>query len=144
MPDTYDLERFVRAQSGVYPRVRTELAAASKASHWMWFVFPQARGLGKSPMSQRFAIGSLAEARAYLAHPVLGARLRECTRLVTAIEGRSARDIFGAPDDGKFRSSMTLFALASGESLFEEALAKYFGGRRDERTLALLPDLADS
>ena len=102
----------------------------------MWFIFPQIRGLGRSPMAERFAIGSLEEARAYLAHSVLGERLRECTALVNALEGRSASEILGFPDDLKFHSSMTLFAKASGESVFVEALKKYFGGKDDEGTVS--------
>ncbi|HUN26847.1 MAG TPA: DUF1810 domain-containing protein [Steroidobacteraceae bacterium] len=139
MSDPFELERFVAAQDGVYGAVRDELAAGEKASHWMWFVFPQLAGLGASPMSRRFALASLAEARSYLAHAVLGARLRECTRLVNAVEHRTARQIFGSPDDLKFRSSMTLFALADpAEGLFAAALRKYFDGVPDARTLARL------
>lgn len=120
-------------------QVRAELKAGRKATHWMWFVFPQLAGLGFSQRSQFYGIASLDEARAYLAHPVLGPRLVKCTDLVNAAEGRSAHDIFGSPDDMKFRSSMTLFALAGpDEPAFAVALAKYFDGRRDERTLGLL------
>lgn len=134
-----DLERFVAAQDPVIERVRAELAAGRKASHWMWFIFPQLAGLGFSAMSQRYAIASLEEARRYLAHPVLGARLLECTRLVNAVEGRSAHGIFGSPDDMKFHSSMTLFARAAPEEpAFAAALAKYYAGAEDPRTLALL------
>jgi uncharacterized protein (DUF1810 family) len=134
--DPFHLERFVEAQDGVYERVCEELRQGEKRSHWMWFIFPQIRGLGRSPMAERFAIGSLEEARAYLAHSVLGERLRECTRLVNAVEGRAASEIFGDPDDLKFHSSMTLFARAGdGEAGFREALEKYFGGKEDEGTV---------
>jgi uncharacterized protein (DUF1810 family) len=137
--DPFDLERFVAAQANVIERVRDELQRGRKQSHWMWFVFPQLAGLGFSPMAQRYAIASLAEARAYLAHPVLGTRLRECTELVLAIDGKSAHDIFGAPDDLKFRSCLTLFAEAApDEIVFNVALEKYFEGAKDPRTLALL------
>ena len=113
MADPFDLDRFVRAQDPVFRAVREELARGRKQSHWMWFVFPQIAGLGFSAMSQRYAIGSRAEARAYLAHPVLGGRLTECTRLVLAVQGRTINAILGAPDDAKFRSSMTLFDAVS-------------------------------
>ena len=139
--DPFDLERFVAAQSGVIERVRVELQSGRKQSHWMWFVFPQLVGLGFSPMAQRYAISSLAEARAYLAHPLLGARLRECTELVLAIHGKTAHAIFGSPDDLKFRSCLSLFAEAAPEEIvFNIALAKYFSGAKDPRTLALLRD----
>jgi uncharacterized protein (DUF1810 family) len=137
MSDRYDLERFVEAQAGVYGQVCAELRAGRKRSHWMWFVFPQIRGLGSSPMAVRYAISSLEEARAYLAHEVLGARLRECTRIVLGVEGRMVEEIFGAPDDLKFHSSMTLFARAEeGGGVFGEALERYFGAEMDEGTLA--------
>ena len=139
MDDPFDLGRFIEAQAGCYPRVLAELAAGEKTSHWMWFIFPQLRGLGSSPMARRYAVSGLAEARAYLDHPTLGARLRECTAAVLALEGRSARQIFGRPDDLKLRSCLTLFASASPEErLFGEALAKYFGGESDPLTLRLL------
>ena len=135
--DPYNLRRFEEAQEGVYARVCEELRAGEKRSHWMWFIFPQIRGLGRSPMAERFAIGSLEEARAYLWHPVLGGRLRECTSIVNEVEGKTASEIFGFPDDLKFCSSMTLFAKAGDEkeSSFEEALRKYFGGEMDSGTL---------
>jgi uncharacterized protein (DUF1810 family) len=133
--DPYNLGRFEEAQAGVYARVCEELKAGEKRSHWMWFIFPQIRGLGRSPMAERFAIGSLDEARAYLRHPVLGARLRECTALVNAVEGRKASEIFGFPDDLKFCSSMTLFAKAGTEPVFRRAIEKYFGGEMDSGTL---------
>jgi len=137
--DPHDLQRFVAAQDPVYARVVDELARGRKASHWMWFVFPQLKELGRSATARRFGVASLAEARAYLAHALLGARLRECTRLVLAVHGRSALEVLGPPDDLKFRSSMTLFAAcAPPASDFEAALAKYFGGIADPATLALL------
>jgi len=143
--DAYDLERFVRAQEAVYTQVCAELAAGRKQSHWMWFIFPQLRGLGSSAMAERYGIASLAEARAYLAHPLLGERLHECTRLVTRIQGRTVQAIFGYPDDLKFRSCMTLFARAAdeatradGEPIFSTALARYFAGEADPRTVRLL------
>ena len=130
------LERFVRAQEPLIGQVLEELRAGHKASHWMWFVFPQIQGLGHSPMARRFAIASRAEAEAYLAHPVLGARLRECTRLVNEVEGRGIEEIFGHPDHLKFRSSMTLFAHATPDNrLFMDALRKYFGGAYDPLTV---------
>jgi uncharacterized protein (DUF1810 family) len=136
MSDPFELERFVAAQEPVIDRVCGELRAGRKRSHWMWFVFPQIRGLGSSPMAQHYAISSLAEAKAYLDHPVLGPRLRECTGLVIAIEGRSIDAIFGHPDDLKFRSSMTLFARAApDDTIFAEAIAKYFPAGLDPQTL---------
>jgi len=133
------LERFVQAQDPVIDRVLTELSAGHKASHWMWFVFPQIQGLGRSPTAQRFAISSRAEAEAYLRHVVLGARLRECTRLVNAVDGRSVEEIFGHPDYLKFRSSMTLFAHAAADNqIFLDALRKYFGGEEDPLTVERL------
>ena len=139
MHDPYDLHRFVDAQAGVYEAVVDELRDGRKASHWMWFVFPQLRGLGHSPTAQHYGIASLDEARAYLAHPLLGERLRACTRLVLQVEGRSAHAIFGSPDDFKFRSCMTLFCFAApDEDLFDEALGRYFGGEPDPRTVGLL------
>jgi uncharacterized protein (DUF1810 family) len=137
--DPYNLQRFLEAQDGVYEQVLSELRAGYKRSHWMWFIFPQIAGLGRSPMAQRFAISGRAEAASYLQHPVLGPRLKECTRLVNAVEGRSAGEILGGIDALKFRSSMTLFAeTAENASGFEEALAKYYGGELDESTLARL------
>jgi uncharacterized protein (DUF1810 family) len=136
--DPYRLERFVTAQDagGTYQRVVAELRAGSKRSHWMWFVFPQIAGLGFSAMSQRYAIASLAEARAYLAHPVLGPRLVDCGRILSATEGRSAAAIFGGIDAMKLRSSMTLFMTAAPDKpVFREVLEKYFAGQPDEATL---------
>ena len=139
MPETYDLARFVTAQDGVYARVLQELGQGAKRSHWMWFVFPQMAGLGFSATARTYALASLGEARAYLQHPILGGRLLECTRLVNQVEGRTALAIFGSPDDMKFRSSMTLFGQAApGEALFSDALAKYYEGEPDRRTLDLL------
>lgn len=135
--DPFDLERFVTAQHPVIGAVLDELTAGRKRTHWMWFVFPQARGLGSSTMAWHYGITSLDEARAYLAHPVLGPRLIQCTGLVLAARDRSLHDIFGAPDDTKFRSSMTLFALA-GDGLFTRAIGAACGGRPDQRTLDLL------
>lgn len=138
MPEAFDLQCFVDAQAPVYEQVCAELRRGRKATHWMWFIFPQVAGLGLSPMAARYAIGSTAEGRAYLAHPMLGARLRECTALVLGVEGHSAREIFGSPDDLKFCSSMTLFtAVAEDETIFAEALRKYFAGG-DVRTLEIL------
>lgn len=136
---TIDLDRFVEAQEPVFERVLAELRAGEKTSHWMWFVFPQIRGLGHSPTAQRFAIASRAEAEAYLSHPVLGPRLRECARLVNEIEGRAIEEILGYPDCLKLRSSMTLFAHATEDNrVFLEALRKYFGGEEDPLTLERL------
>ena len=135
--DIFDLKRFVAAQESVYAGVCEELRAGRKTSHWMWFIFPQIAGLGSSAMARQYAISGLDEARAYLAHPVLGPRLIECTRLV-GVSGRSVADIFGSPDDMKFRSSMTLFAAAQGEGAFMEAIEKYCGRKLDEQTLAKL------
>ncbi|MBB4199405.1 calpastatin [Rhodoblastus sphagnicola] len=139
MDDIFNLQRFVAAQADVFSQVESELRAGRKRTHWMWFVFPQLAGLGSSPMAKFYAIGSLDEARAYLAHPALGPRLRACAEILCALEGRSLREILGAPDDAKFRSSMTLFAQAApGDSLFGAALAKFCGGAPDQATLDLL------
>ncbi len=135
----FDLDRFVDAQAGVYECVRDELRHGRKASHWMWFIFPQVAGLGSSAMSQRYAIGSLDEARAYLAHPVLGARLRECAGLLLATSEHDAETILGAIDARKLRSSMTLFLRAApGEPLFREVLERFYGGTPDPATDAFL------
>ena len=139
MADPFDLERFVRAQDGVYEAALAELRAGRKRSHWMWFVFPQLAGLGTSPMAERYAIGGLAEARAYLGHPALGPRLRECAETLLAVEGRTAHEILDSPDDLKLRSCATLFAaVAPPGSPFERLLGKYYGGERDRATLRLL------
>ena len=130
---------FIAAQDPIYQTVLAELAAGRKVTHWMWFIFPQLTGLGQSATSQRFGIASLAAAKAYFAHPLLGARLRQCTRLVNAVEGATIHQIFGSPDDLKFHSSMTLFAHAApDEAEFRAALARYFDGKEDARTLAML------
>jgi len=132
----------VRAQDGVYEQACAELRSGRKRTHWMWFIFPQIKGLGSSEMAVRFAISSIEEAKAYLEHPVLGERLRECARIVVAVEGRTAEEIFGYPDDLKFRSSMTLFAKAAEISeedlVFSQALDKYFGGKEDAGTVERL------
>ncbi|ACA15661.1 Protein of unknown function DUF1810 [Methylobacterium sp. 4-46] len=139
MDDPYDLARFVAAQRGTYDQALRELTAGRKRSHWMWFIFPQVAGLGSSAMAQRYAIGGLPEARAYLAHPLLGERLRRCTAAATALTGCTAQDLFGSPDDMKFRSSMTLFSRAAPtEPGFRAALDLYYGGREDPRTLERL------
>jgi uncharacterized protein (DUF1810 family) len=139
MSEPFDLARFVVAQAPVYARVVAELRSGHKRSHWMWFVFPQIDGLGHSAMARRYAIRSLEEAKAYLAHEILGPRLRECTALVNAVKGRAIAEIFGYPDDLKFHSSMTLFLSASGnEAVFAAAIEKYFAGARDGATLEKL------
>lgn len=138
MGDPFDLQRFVDAQAPVYPRVLAELRHGRKQSHWMWFIFPQLAGLGRSPMARRFAIGSREEAAAYLEHGILGPRLRECTALVNAVEGRTILQIVGSPDHLKFGSSMTLFAAISAEPEFAAAIAKFYGGTPDRKTLELL------
>ena len=139
MNDVYQLERFLDAQQGVYESVVEELRSGRKDGHWMWYVFPQLAGLGRSAMAYDYGIKSLGEARAYCEHPVLGGRLRECTRIVVGVEGRSAAEIFGHPDDLKFRSSMTLFdCVAEGDGLFRDALAMYYGGVPDPLTLSML------
>ncbi|MCR5874492.1 DUF1810 domain-containing protein [Phenylobacterium sp. J426] len=138
MSDPFDLQRFVDAQTDVHDRALAELRGGAKRTHWMWFVFPQIAGLGLSPMAQAYAISGLAEAKAYLAHPVLGPRLIACTAAVNGVEGRTAREIFGHPDDAKFRSCMTLFAHASEEPVFRQALDTYFGGAEDPLTVARL------
>ena len=137
--DPFDLQRFVDAQARVYHTVLDELRDGRKRSHWIWFVFPQIAGLGSSPTAARYAISSLDEARAYLAHAVLGPRLRECARLVAQVEGRSITQIFGSPDDMKMRSSMTLFARATSDNDdFVAVLEKYYGGEEDLLTVARL------
>jgi uncharacterized protein (DUF1810 family) len=138
MTDPFNLQRFVDAQSSVYPRVLDELSRGRKQSHWMWFIFPQLAGLGHSAMAQRFAISSREEATAYLGHGVLGSRLKECTGLVNAVEGRSILEILGSPDDLKFHSSMTLFGAISADPEFAAAITKFYGGERDEKTVGLL------
>jgi uncharacterized protein (DUF1810 family) len=137
--DPFDLNRFVTAQEGIYERALAEIKAGRKRSHWMWFIFPQFAGLGFSSTSQLYAIKSLDEARAYLAHPVLGPRLRECIEALLQVQGRSAHQIFGSPDDLKLKSCATLFAQVAGEeSAFDKLLGRYYAGERDEKTLRLL------
>ena len=139
METDFDLERFVQAQAPVYATVLKELRAGHKRTHWMWFIFPQLGGLGSSEMARRYAIRSGDEAAAYLAHPVLGARLRECATIVDSLDGHSVEDIFGHPDELKFRSSMTLFAdVAPDEAVFQDCIDKYFDGEPDEETLSRL------
>ena len=134
-----DLTRFLEAQRETYATALSELRRGRKQSHWMWFIFPQIDGLGSSPPARHYAIKSRDEARAYLQHPVLGPRLLECAEAVLAIEARSAREIFGTPDDLKLRSSATLFAAVSPKgSMFERVLDKYFDGQPDQKTLSLL------
>jgi uncharacterized protein (DUF1810 family) len=135
MTDPFDLQRFVDAQSETFAQARAELLAGRKVTHWMWFVFPQLEGLGRSEMARRYAISSLDEARAYLEHPLLGPRLVECTQIVSRLDGKSAREVFGTPDDLKLRSSLTLFAgVARDQPVFEQALAKYFDSAPDPVT----------
>jgi uncharacterized protein (DUF1810 family) len=140
VPDaSHDLERFVRAQDPSCETALAEIRGGRKRSHWMWYVFPQIAGLGFSETSRRYAIGSLAEARAYLAHPLLGPRLVECFEAALGVDGRTAHEIFGSPDDLKFRSCATLFACVAPQgSVFQRALYKYFGGEGDPRTLELV------
>ncbi len=143
MHDPYNLSRFVRAQEDDYPKALSELRRGRKRTHWMWFIFPQIEGLGDSPTSREYSIKSLAEARAYLAHPVLGPRLIECAEAVLGVEGRSAAEILGFPDDLKLRSSATLFArVAPSGSVFESILQTYFAGGPDAATLRLLAEMA--
>lgn len=139
MNDPHNLKRFVDAQNRVYDHVCVELRAGQKTSHWIWFIFPQLRGLGRSHMANEYGISSREEAVAYLQHPILGERLRECARLVNSVAGRSISGILGFPDDLKFRSSMTLFAnVAPQDQIFKHALEKYFDGEPDRLTLQLL------
>ena len=138
MTDPFDLQRFLDAQAPVYTRVVAELRHGQKQSHWMWYIFPQLAGLGHSAMARRFAIASREEAVAYLGHAILGSRLKECTALVTAVDGRTVLEILGSPDDLKFQSSMTLFSAVSSDPEFSAAIAKFYGGKPDQRTLDLL------
>lgn len=139
--DLFDVSRFVEAQEVDYAQALAEVRSGRKQSHWMWYVFPQFDGLGSSPMSQRYAIKSIGEAEAYLRHPILGPRLIECAEAAAAIEGKSARDAFGSPDDMKLRSCATLFARVSpAGSVFERLLDKYFQGKPDEQTLRLIEE----
>jgi uncharacterized protein (DUF1810 family) len=141
MSDSFDLRRFVDAQAPVYAQVVEELSHGCKRSHWMWFVFPQLAGLGSSAMAQRFAIGSRGEAVAYLAHDVLGRRLLECTRRVTAASEKTINDILGSPDNMKFRSSMTLFDAVSKQEIFAEAIAMFYPAGKDPATIDILRSL---
>jgi uncharacterized protein (DUF1810 family) len=137
--DPFDLARFVEAQADGYPAALAEVRAGRKRTHWMWYVFPQLAGLGSSPMAQRYAVHGRAEAEAYLAHPVLGPRLREIAEAAVGVAGPTAAEVFGSPDDLKLRSSATLFAAVSPpRSVFHRLLDRYFDGRPDERTLRLL------
>jgi uncharacterized protein (DUF1810 family) len=139
MADNYSLPHFFDAQERVYDAVVDELRAGRKSSHWIWFIFPQITGLGHSGMAQKFAITSLEEAKVYLQHPILGPRLRKCTQLVLNVNGRSAEEIFPYPDNLKFRSCMTLFMTATTDNtIFKDALFKYFDGKPDQLTLNLL------
>jgi len=139
MSDTFDLERFVEAQQGIYETALAELRAGAKKTHWMWFIFPQIQGLGHSATAQYYALSDIDEADAYLRHPLLGRRLLECTDAVNALEGLSALEIFGRPDNLKFHSSMTLFALAAPTvGAFQRALDRYFDGVKDGRTMEIL------
>jgi uncharacterized protein (DUF1810 family) len=139
MDDPHGLQRFLDAQQPVHASVVAELSRGAKSSHWMWFVFPQLKGLGRTRTAQHYGIASLDEAKAYWRHPVLGTRLKECTALMLAVHGKTALQVLGAPDDLKFRSSMTLFEQAApDEPVFAQALERYFGGERDPRTLELL------
>jgi uncharacterized protein (DUF1810 family) len=137
--DPYDLQRFVLAQAGSYERALSEVRSGRKQSHWMWYIFPQLDGLGSSPTSRRYAIKGVAEAEAYLRHPVLGPRLVACAEAALRVEGRSAFEVFGAPDDMKLRSCATLFAHVSpAGSVFDRLLAKYYEGKPDSKTLHLV------
>lgn len=137
--DAFDLARFITAQSGVYDQALAEIHAGRKASHWMWFIFPQLSGLGMSAMSQLYAISGVEEAKAYLAHPLLGQRLRECVNILNHLEGRTAEGIFGQVDVMKLHSSLTLFAEAGdADDPFARCLARYYGGRREAATMRLL------
>ncbi len=139
MNDPFHLQRFVDAQQPVFEYACRELRDGRKRNHWMWFIFPQIKGLGRSNMAIKFAISSREEAEAYLEHPILGSRLRECSRIVAALNGNSVEDIFGYPDNMKFQSSMTLFAhMAADNDVFNDCLRKYFGGEADPFTLAHL------
>jgi uncharacterized protein (DUF1810 family) len=142
--DPFDLHRFLEAQEGVYARALRELRSGRKRGHWMWFIFPQIEGLGRSATTRYYAVKSAAEARAYLRHPVLGPRLRDCARALLALDTHAARDVLGYPDNLKLRSSMTLFAHAAGESgtVFHRVLDQYFDGEPDRRTLDLLGEPA--
>jgi uncharacterized protein (DUF1810 family) len=136
--DKFNLERFVLAQRNTYVRALTEIKHGQKSSHWMWFIFPQLKGLGRSYESQLYGISGLDEARAYLSHKILGNRLKECVSSLLTVENQSAREIFGSVDEMKLRSSLTLFKVALTEPIFDEALSKFFDGKLDDATLKLL------
>ena len=139
MPEPYDLQRFVRAQEGDYNAALAEIRGGRKRSHWMWYIFPQFDGLGMSPTSRQYSVKSLAEAKAFLSHPVLGPRLLECAEAALAVDGRTAEEIFGYPDDMKLRSCATLFAAVSpADSVFHRIIDKYFHGEADAKTLRLI------
>jgi uncharacterized protein (DUF1810 family) len=143
--DLHDLNRFLQAQQGVYERALSEVKSGRKRSHWMWYIFPQFDGLGFSAMSKQYAIKSIAEAKAYLNHPILGSRLIECVEAALSVEGRSVYEIFGSPDDMKLKSCATLFAYVSPEgSVFEQLLDKFFNGDRDQTTLNLLANFSQA
>ena len=142
IPDPFDLQRFVAAQADIYQEALGEIRDGRKRTHWMWFIFPQLAGLGMSPTSQHYGIMGLREAAAYLSHSLLGPRLIECSEAVTLVAGRSARDIFGSPDDMKLRSSATLFSrVTDANPVFRRILEQYFDGQLDPRTIALLGDV---
>ena len=141
MADRFDLERFIDAQSSVYETALAEVTSGAKRSHWMWFVYPQIAGLGHSGMAQRYAIGSLDEAKAYLAHPILGARYRECVGALQDLGPTTAEAVFGTVDAMKLRSSLTLFAEANRSPLFDAAIDRWFGGEKDEGTLRIIDSL---
>jgi uncharacterized protein (DUF1810 family) len=139
MTDSFNLERFVESQRPIYPQILQELAAGEKRTHWMWFIFPQVQGLGRSATAVHYALNGLDEARAYLLHPILGPRLKECCRLLLQVEGKTAAQVFESPDDMKFRSCLTLFQKAEeSEPLFGLLLKKFYRGRRDKATLTIL------
>ena len=139
MAELFNLQRFIDAQAHQYDNAISELKSGRKRTHWIWFIFPQLKGLGHSDIARHYAIKSLAEARAYLDHPLLGARLKECTLTVLNVEGRSAHEIFGHPDDLKFLSCMTLFsAISAPGTVFEQAIDKYYNGIADQATLSIL------
>ena len=131
-------EHFITAQETVYPHVLAELRTGQKRTHWMWFIFPQLRELGHSAMAKRYGLGGLGDARAYAEHPLLGARLRECVGLANAVAGRTARELFGTPDDLKYRSCVTLFLAATDQPLFQDALDRFYDGVEDPLTVAAL------
>jgi uncharacterized protein (DUF1810 family) len=139
MEDPFHLQRFVDAQNSIYGNVVNELRRGEKRTHWMWFIFPQVVGLGRTPTAERYSIKSIEEAKAYIVHPILGVRLQECTKLVISIDGKTANQIFGFPDDLKFCSSMTLFNhVAEDNNIFLNAITKFYAGREDDLTIKIL------